>query len=57
MIGQELGRKIVFNTRMIKVMPDFLDEDGKLTDGTTEVVIKVDNKEEGYSYEWTADKF
>lgn len=38
-------------------MPDFLDEDGKLTDGTTEVVIKVDNKEEGYSYEWTADKF
>lgn len=42
---------------MIKQMPDFLDEGGKLTDGVTDVVIKVDNDEEKYSYEWTTDKF
>lgn len=53
LIAKELKRKITFSTKMIRVMPEF----GNLLDSKTDVVIKVDNAEEGYYYQWDNDKF
>lgn len=46
LIASELKRKIRFNVKMIRVMPEF----GTLMDSRTDVVIKVDNDEENYFY-------
>jgi hypothetical protein len=46
LIASELKRKIKFNVKMIRVMPEF----GTLLDSRTDVVIKVDNDEENYFY-------
>jgi hypothetical protein len=46
LIASELKRKVRFNVKMIRVMPEF----GTLLDSRTDVVIKVDNDEENYFY-------
>lgn len=53
LIATELKRNIKFNTKMIRVMPEF----GNLMDSRTDIVIKVDNGEDSYYYQWDADKF
>jgi len=53
LIGQELKREIRFNTKMERVMPEF----GSLQDSRTEILLKVDNKEDNYYYQWDTDKF
>jgi len=52
----ELKRGIKFNTKMVKRLDPFL-KDGQMSHGKTEILVKVDNDEEKYYYEWTADKF
>lgn len=46
LIATELKRQIKFNTKMIRVMPEF----GNLMDSRTDIVIKVDNNEDKYYY-------
>lgn len=41
---------------MIKSLPETR-EDGSLDLGHTDIVVKVDNFEEGYYYQWSEDKF
>ena len=53
MIATELKRDIKFNTKMIRVMPEF----GNILDSKTDILIKVDNNEQGYYYQWDTDKF
>lgn len=53
--AQELGKKVSFATRIDKQIDPFLE--GGATKSKTNVVIRVDNKEAGYYYDWTADKF
>jgi hypothetical protein len=55
--GQELGRGINFSTKIVKKLDPFLNKEGGMSQGKTEIMIKVDNKEDGYYYEWPADKF
>lgn len=52
LIATELKRDMKFNTKMVRVMPEF----GSLADSRTEIMIKVDNNEDKYFYQWTADK-
>ena len=52
----ELKRDIKFNTKMVKKLDPFL-KDGQMQHGTTEILVKVDNNEEKYYYEWPIDKF
>lgn len=52
----ELKRDIKFNTKMVKRLDPFL-KDGQMSHGKTEILIKVDNNEEKYYYEWPAEKF
>jgi hypothetical protein len=53
LIARELKRNVLFSTKMIRVMPEF----GTLADSKTEVVIKIDNNEDKYYYQWDCDKF
>jgi hypothetical protein len=53
LIATELKRDIKFNTKMIRVMPEF----ANLMDSRTDIVIKVDNAEDSYYYIWDTDKF
>jgi len=53
LIATELKRDIKFNTKMIRVMPEF----GNILDSKTDILIKVDNNEQGYYYQWDTDKF
>ena len=53
LIANELKRKIQFTTKMVRVMPEF----GALQDSKTDIIIKVDNKEDNYFYQWECDKF
>lgn len=41
---------------MVKKIDPFL-RDGQMKSGQTEIVVKVDNNEEKYFYEWPAEKF
>ena len=41
---------------MVKKLDPFL-KDGQMSHGRTEILVKVDNNEEKYYYEWPADKF
>ena len=52
----ELKRDLKFNTKLVKKMDPFL-KAGALSQGPTDVIIKVDNNEEKYFYEWPAEKF
>lgn len=52
----ELKRDIKFNTKLVKKMDPFL-KAGALSQGPTDVIVKVDNNEEKYFYEWPAEKF
>lgn len=52
----DLGRSIKFNTKMVKRIDPFL-KDGQMKSGQTEIVVKVDNDEDKYFYEWPAEKF
>ena len=49
----ELKRDIKFNTKMVKKLDPF----GDMSKGKTEIMVKVDNNEEKYFYEWPIDKF
>lgn len=53
--AQELSRKITFATRIDKQIDPFLE--GGATKSKTSVMIRVENKEAGYFYDWPADKF
>ena len=53
LISKELKRKIVFNVKMIRVMPEF----ANLQDSRTDILVKVDNGEDNYYYQWDVDKF
>lgn len=53
LIAKELKRKLAFSTKMVRIIP----EHGNLMDSRTDVVVKVDNNEEGYYYQWDTDKF
>jgi len=53
LIARELKRDVVFNTKMIRVMND----SQNLMDARTEVVVRVENWEEGYYYQWDGEKF
>ena len=46
LISKELKRKIVFNVKMIRVMPEF----ANLQDSRTDILVKVDNGEDNYYY-------
>ena len=52
----ELGREVRFNTRLVKMLDPFL-KDGQMSSGKTQVLVKVDNGEEKYYYEWQPEKF
>ena len=52
----ELKRDIKFNTKLVKKMDPFL-KAGALSQGPTDVIVKVDNNEDKYFYEWPAEKF
>jgi len=49
----ELKRDIKFNTKMVKKLDPF----GGSSGNRTECLVKVDNNESRYYYEWPADKF
>ena len=53
LISKELKRDITFQTKMIREMPDTQN----LQEARTDVVIKVENREIGYYYQWSVDKF
>jgi len=53
MIAVELGRKIIFNTNLVREMPDFEDQ----MDQKTIVKIQVENNEDNYYYRWDCGKF
>lgn len=53
MIAAELKREIRFNVRMVSTMPDF----GDFKEAKREIKIKCDNKEDGYFYMWSCEKF
>ena len=53
MCALELKREIKFNTRMVKKMRT--DKYGGM--GKTEILIRVDNAEENYYYEWPREYF
>jgi hypothetical protein len=53
LIAKELKRDVVFNTKMIRVLNDAQN----LMDARTEVVVRVENFEEGYYYQWDTEKF
>lgn len=56
LISQELDRNVRFNVKMVRDMPEF---GGEMAESTTNVMIRVDNKETGvgYYYMWDAEKF
>lgn len=55
LIAAELGRDVRFNSQLTGVIPDF-GVAGK-NNMKKEFLIKVDNREDGVSYLWNADKF
>lgn len=52
----ELSRDIKFNTKMVKRLDPFL-KDGQMSQGKTDILVKVENNEDDYFYEWPAEKF
>mmetsp|Transcript_1275 Transcript_1275/g.1527 ORF Transcript_1275/g.1527 Transcript_1275/m.1527 type:complete len:579 (+) Transcript_1275:943-2679(+) len=53
--ASELNRDIKFNTKMVKKIDP--NKAGGLSQGKTEILVKVDNNDEKYYYEWPLDKF
>ena len=53
LISAELGRAITFSVKMVRHMPD----GGQLQGSQTEVLVRFDNKEDGWWGLWNADKF
>ena len=53
LIALELKRQIKFNVKMVRIMPEF----GTLLDSRTDVLIRVENAEDNYYYQWDCDKF
>lgn len=51
--AEELERNIKFSTKLQKRLDPF----GQQTSGRTDILIKVENKEEEYQYEWAIEKF
>ena len=51
----EIGRNIEFDTKLVKRMDPFL-RSGNLSKLPTEVIIKVQNNEDRYFYEWSVEK-
>jgi hypothetical protein len=52
----ELSRDIKFQTKMVKRLDPFL-KDGMMSQGKTDILVKVVNDEDNYFYEWPAEKF
>ena len=53
LIAKELKRDIKFTTKLVRVLPDHKGSDDgmSLADlGSTDIVIRIDNFEEGYYY-------
>ena len=51
--ANELNRKLKFQTKMVKKLDPF----GGVSSGKTEILIKIQNDEESYFYEWPVEKF
>jgi len=49
----EMKRDLKFNTKMVKQLDPF----GDVSNSKTEILVKIDNNEEKYYYEWPVDKF
>lgn len=56
LISKELKRDVKFNVKLIKTLPE-TNADGTTELPRTDIVIKIDNFEEGYYYQWPENKF
>jgi hypothetical protein len=56
LISKELKRDIKFNVKIVKTLPE-TNADGTTELPRTDIVVKVDNFEEGYYYQWPDGKF
>jgi hypothetical protein len=56
LISKELKRDIKFNVKIVKTLPE-TNADGTTELPRTDIVVKVDNFEEGYYYQWPEGKF
>lgn len=54
LIGAELGRHITFSVKMVREMPEHGTD---MKDTKTEIMIRSDNKEDGWYCMWDTDKF
>jgi hypothetical protein len=54
LIAKELDRDIVFNTKLVRCMPEF---DDISTEQKSIVKIQIDNNEDNYYYLWDCEKF
>jgi hypothetical protein len=55
--AQELNRKIAFTPKLQQKIDPFMKKGAGMQTSKTEVLIKVDNGELKYYYEWPIDKF
>lgn len=53
-IAAELKRDIRFNARMHREIATRSEDIGT---AKTEIIVKIDNNEDGYFYQWNPDKF
>ena len=53
LIGAELGRNITFSVKLVKEMLP----GSEMGDSKTDVMIRADNKEDGWYGMWGGDKF
>lgn len=57
LISKELKRDFKFNVKLVKTIPENLNNSDGLQMSKTEIVVKVDNFEDGYYYQWPEEKF
>lgn len=53
LIAGELKRKVKFGVKMVRNMPEF----GTIAESKTDLMIRVDNDEDKFYYQWPAGKF
>ncbi len=56
LISKELKRDVKFNVKLVKQLPE-TNADGTVDLPKTDIVVKIDNFEEGYYYHWPEGKF
>lgn len=54
LIGAELGRHITFSVKMVREMPE---HGTNMSETKTDVMVRSDNKEDGWYCMWDCDKF